>query len=199
MSDKMILNTSDEAAKLTTVTGWVSRDGLFYGNDERGARWSGCTHVACSNCGEPTNKSWTKCQPCRDKQDREKYASLPRVEWDGSTPLFSHERGEYAFSADDVQNWLDDDLTLEQLRLVVCEPVFARMVDDDYWECELPEDQSMRDVNGDIADAIDALNEEIDKARKGDNPLSWQPGKHAAVVTLPLFSTLPPAEGASHE
>lgn len=58
MSETMILPSSDEAAQQVTVTGWRSREGLFYGNDERIARWAGATHVECSECGKPTPKPW---------------------------------------------------------------------------------------------------------------------------------------------
>ena len=40
---KIVLLEDAEAATLKTVTGWVSRDGLFFGSDERTARWSGAT------------------------------------------------------------------------------------------------------------------------------------------------------------
>jgi hypothetical protein len=32
--EKIVMMDSDEAASIKTVTGWVARDGLFWGNDE---------------------------------------------------------------------------------------------------------------------------------------------------------------------
>ena len=55
------------AATLVTVAGWRSRDGRFYGDNEHAARWSGCTHVKCVSCGDPTNKICSVCQSCREK------------------------------------------------------------------------------------------------------------------------------------
>ena len=58
--NEMILNTSDEAAHFVTgLSGWVSRHGHFYGNDERLARYDGCTHTVCE-CGKPCEKGWDR-------------------------------------------------------------------------------------------------------------------------------------------
>ena len=45
MAEKqIIMEDSPEAASIQTVTGWVSRTGRFWGNDERMARFDGSTH-----------------------------------------------------------------------------------------------------------------------------------------------------------
>ena len=41
---QIILPESPEAASVQTVTGWVSRTGRYWGNDERMARYDGSTH-----------------------------------------------------------------------------------------------------------------------------------------------------------
>ena len=57
--EKTILFTSDEAAKYTDgISGWVSRDGFFWGKDERAARYHGCTHVLCEDCGNPARSGF---------------------------------------------------------------------------------------------------------------------------------------------
>lgn len=43
--ETIIFPDSPEAAKETTVTGWVSRNGLLYGKDECAARYAGATHT----------------------------------------------------------------------------------------------------------------------------------------------------------
>lgn len=45
---KIIPYDSPEAASFKTVTGWVSSDGIFCGNDEHVARYRGCTHIKCN-------------------------------------------------------------------------------------------------------------------------------------------------------
>ena len=41
---KIILPESPEAASIQTVTGWVSSNGRYWGNDEHMARYDGSTH-----------------------------------------------------------------------------------------------------------------------------------------------------------
>ena len=70
MEDKeQILYTSDEVAKhVTNIEGWVDRHGRFWGKDEHMARWSGCTHIICPSCGNPTSRNYTICSDCRNKK-----------------------------------------------------------------------------------------------------------------------------------
>ena len=66
---KVIMFDSDEAAQYkTNLSGWVSRDNHFFGEDEHMARYVGCTHRKCEDCGEPTEKGWLVCDNCREKR-----------------------------------------------------------------------------------------------------------------------------------
>ncbi|EKB5404420.1 hypothetical protein OOP60_004875 [Salmonella enterica] len=47
--EKIVMMDSDEAASIRTLTGWVDRQGRFWGNDEYQARWCGATHRKCKN------------------------------------------------------------------------------------------------------------------------------------------------------
>ncbi|CAB4172456.1 hypothetical protein UFOVP935_22 [uncultured Caudovirales phage] len=49
--EEVVMIDDPQAATLVTVTGWRSRDGRFYGDNEHAARWGGCTHVKCLACG----------------------------------------------------------------------------------------------------------------------------------------------------
>lgn len=176
MPEQIVMNSSDEAAELKTVTGWVSRLGHFYGNDERLARWDGCTHVACNVCGAAVEKSRTMCRACCTAKEIERYNALPKVEWDGETPLYSEVSDEYFFDRQALDDKLyDDGVTAESLRLVICTPNYPREIDYDHWYDDLPEEGDLPD---DIAGAVAALNEVIKKSA----PLSWSPGKQAAIV-----------------
>ena len=70
---------SPDAAQQVTVTGWQSRDGRFYGNDEHLARWAGCTHLICA-CGAEMEKGYNICKTCRRKADAEQYEAMPFME-----------------------------------------------------------------------------------------------------------------------
>ena len=84
-SDKVIILPSDDAAarKVSGLSGWIAPNGQWWGDDERMARWCGATHVPCSACQAPVEKSWTMCQACRDKKDEEKYLARERKPYDG--------------------------------------------------------------------------------------------------------------------
>lgn len=172
---EVVLNTDDAAAKLTTVTGWVSRDGFFYGKDERAARWSGCTHIVCE-CGKPMPKSYTKCDECREKAYRARYLALPVVEA-GDGPFCIYQDDRYFWSLQDVYDYCyDEDIKPSSLLLVLAEPHYARQVDEDYWSDDLPEDGELPD---DIAKALKKLNEVI-RAHKA--PICWYGSDKRVVI-----------------
>ena len=175
--EKIVLNTSEEAATFKTgMSGWVDRHGRFYGKDERMARWSGCTHVLCSFCKKPVRKGYTACDNCRLKKSIEKYNEMERKEWDGETPLYSHRTDKYFFDSDDIE----DDLhfyncSIESLRLIICEPIYLRPIDNSFFLDDMPEDSELSE---EIWDAINALNEAVKKQK----PIAWEPGKYAAIM-----------------
>jgi hypothetical protein len=172
---KIVLPEDDIAATLKTVTGWVSRDGLFFGSDERTARWSGATHVRCSECGVVTEKGWTLCAGCREKEAAARFAVLERRDWDGSQMVYSAALEKYFDSPEDALDDAEGDA--DSLRLVLCEPVHARTIEGDYFCDELPEDGDLPD---ELAEAIVAFNEAV----KGV-VLSWLPGKFALRSEVP--------------
>jgi len=180
--DKIILRTDPEAATFVeNLSGWVSRDGLFFGEKEDIARWQGCTHVACSDCEKPTPKGYTTCSACREKKAEARYEKLERAEWDENGALYSEVADRYFWSWEEVADYMEEEneRTLEpvSLRLVICEPVYLRPVDDDRWHDDLPEDGELPD---DVAKALAEFNEVLRSA----GPVSWQPGKKAAVVAM---------------
>lgn len=170
----------DRAARRMTVTGWVSRDGRFYGDDEHLARWNGCTQLACA-CGNLHDKGWTCCEACRKKARTARYQALPFAEWDGGTPLCLFEDDTYFFDADEVLDFCEEQgCTPADLQLVICEPQYARQIEpDEEYSDILPEDQYIADVAPEIAAAFEALNAEIEGYRK---PLSWIAGKQRTAL-----------------
>lgn len=57
MTDDIVFEADDVAANYqTNISGWVSRNGFFYGNNEQSARRDGATHVLCSECRQACAK-----------------------------------------------------------------------------------------------------------------------------------------------
>lgn len=174
---KIILDTSDEAASYTTgISGWVDRNGRFFGTNERAARWSGATHVECADCKTPVTKGRYLCEKCSNRKQTERYQALECVEWDGETPLYSWVDCEYFFDAMELGDYLhDNECESDDLQLVLCEPVFLSPIDTDEWCGKLPEEGELPE---EVADAINVLNEVIRK----QGPVSWRPSNIAAEV-----------------
>jgi len=175
--EKIVLNTSDEAATFKTgISGWVDRHGRFYGKDERMARWSGCTHVLCSGCGKPVSKGWTACADCRLKKSIERYHKMERKEWDGETPLYSHMADKYFFDADELTDHLEEfECTEKDMQLIICKPMYLSQIDEDHFNDDLPEDG---ELPGEVFDALYKLNFAI----RRQDPVGWMPDKYAAVM-----------------
>lgn len=169
MTDQMIMYDSPEAAEYrTNLSGWVSRDGLYFGSDEYIARYSGCTHRPCCECGAATPKSYLLCNACRAKKDQARYEAMPEEEWDGKSMLYSEVSGEFYFDLCEAEDSLEHWQTLRAIRLVICRPVYASL-DVDYFADDLPPEG---EPPPELVDAIDAFNRSV-----AGVVLSWEPGQ----------------------
>jgi len=180
---EMVLNTSAEAASWRTgLEGWVSRRGHYFGVGsaaERVARYDGCTHVACADCGTATTKGYTHCGGCRAKRVVERHAAMPREAWDGERPINIYGTDSYFFSEDDLRDYCEEEgCGPESLRLVFCIPNPARELSLDHWCDDYPDDQEPPTW---LSDAVEELNRVI-RAHHAD-PLSWSPGHIAVVIS----------------
>lgn len=188
-----IFPESTESAKFAeNISGWVDRNGLFFGKDERAARYSGATHIRCTGCGSAIPKN-SYCNDCAEKRDNEQYMNAPRQEWDGKTPIYSETLDEWYFDKNDLDSGaysfaeengylidgdFDQAAVYDKMRLYLCNPLKLSHVEPDHWHDDLAEDQ---DLPGEILDALDALNEAIDKVN-AELPCSWEPSKVVAVI-----------------
>jgi hypothetical protein len=63
------------------------------------------------------------CDACEAKRESDRWDALPRVEWDGVTPVCTWLDDRYFFDVDDLRSYLGElDLTPETVRLVLCAP-----------------------------------------------------------------------------
>lgn len=179
---KPIFPESEEAAKFVTgVSGWVDRHGRFWGNDERMARFCGATHKHCE-CGAVIEQR-SYCEVCAKKKNSDQYKMLEKKVWDETTPIYSQTNDQYFFSKDDFFDFChdqqigSDELTdlSDELELFICEPNYLSEIESDHWVDDLPEDG---DLPAEVEAALEVLNAVIRKA----GPVSWSPGKFAAIV-----------------
>lgn len=173
--NNVVMYDSDEAAKLITVTGWFSRDGRFYGDNEGLARWAGCTHKVCE-CGKEMSKTYTRCADCRHLSVIERYNALAEVAYNGQY-VYSEFDHNYYYDEDTIRDAAHyAEIPASEMLLVVCEPQDLDQFDpDSFWVDVLPEDQSADDaVDPNVLSAAKALNDAI---RNSKRVVSWYPGK----------------------
>ena len=172
---KIILNTDPESATFVdNISGWVSHNGLFYGNNkdsERIARYEGCTHVVCECCGEPAKKPYTTCESCRKKLQIERFKKLPAGTWDGVAMLYSETTDKYFDHPDDVKEYAKEhNMSMSEMCVLICKPIEYRMIDEDYWADCLTDDGELPEI---ILKAMDKFN----KLLSNIDPVAWEPGK----------------------
>lgn len=180
---EVILPTDDRAARRVKVEGWVSRHGIFFGDDERRARYDGSTHSICEDCGATCDKGRTACPPCIAVRERDRWSARERIPYSGD-PIWIGD--DYLHDADAVADWLDeyvanggDPWAVMPMEVV---PVYAAELDVDPWIDDLPtEDHEPPDW---LIEAVEAANAII-RAHRG-TPLSWTEGDRAVdPATLP--------------
>lgn len=166
----VIFPDDESAAKKQTVTGWVSRNGRFYGNDERTARYDGSTHSKCE-CGNKVRKGWIKCDSCSHKASIERYEAYAFEEWDGKQPVYSDSCDKYFYDSDEIEEYCEEnDVEPEDLRLVICKSNYLSEINSSIWEDRLPED-------GDIPKELQVKLDELNEFIKTLPPVSYYPSK----------------------
>jgi len=176
MEKQMVIFNSDEAAQYrTNLEGWVSRHGRYWGNDERAARYDGCTHRPCEDCGEPTEKGWLVCNVCREKRDKVRYEALSEKIWNEEGLIYSDAVQKYFSSWDEVKEYCDEEeIEVGALRLLICDEQYLPLLADDYGCDELADDGELPDA------AIEAI-EKFNEAIRNVGAVSWYPGKFRAI------------------
>ena len=188
---KIVMFDSPESASVKTVTGWVSADGRFFGQDENLARFCGATHRRCkNNADHPVHEVGGYCDQCHSEKRAKVFAAMPTKDWDGE-PLVDFDGDHYFFDVGSLRDYLlDSDVSLEDMRLCICEPNMPREIDpSDVFSDDLPEDGEIRDDQ--MLAAFDLLTEMIRKAE----PLSWSQGKFAVLLPQAFIDEIEAARG----
>jgi hypothetical protein len=147
---------------------------------ESSARYAGSTAGRCKVCGAGfQGKVYTVCPTCRQKQDIDTYYQREDKEVGDGEYMYSDAYDKYFYSWDDVQEFLDEDddedLTLEDLRLLCVQPTRKRYIDlSEIYADEIPEDMSAEDV---FSPEIIAKVEDINRLLDSQPPISWEPSK----------------------
>lgn len=176
--EKIILIDSPEAATYRTdVGGWVSRNGRFYGDGraaEYSARWAGCTHVTCTDCGAVIERDFFRCDKCQGTRAEKRYLARQTRRWDGVTPLYSEVVDRFFSDQDELNDYCEEyECTPASLRLLLCKGEWLSSIDPDYWADELPEDRE-------LPPAVEAALRELNQAINEVGPMSWGPTEYAA-------------------
>lgn len=178
---KIIMADSPEAASIQTVTGWVSSDGKFWGQDERLARYAGSTHRKCeNNPSHPPVGNQDYCRECHKEKMEKRWQDMPKEAFTPeSFPLHLYDSDRYFFDGDDLIDWLQEHgIKPESVRLTKCKPAYPDQIDPNEHFCDiLPEDG---EVPGDVYEAFEKLNEVLKKSE----PFCWFPDETQGV-TLP--------------
>jgi len=173
MTEQVMRDSAEAAQYRTDIKGWVSRRGIFYGDNpgsEHAARYDGCTHTACRTCGGPVEKMWTKCQGCRDVSDGARWEAMPAAPWDGQATVYSQTLERYYSEPGDAYDDLDDGQTMGDLQLVICRPNYVPQLEGDYCSNEVSDDDE--GLPAEVEAAMAAFNQAV-----AGIVLSWSPGK----------------------
>lgn len=150
-----------------TITYWITSDGKLI-SDEHMARYEACTHRPCSNedCDNYARKAYTICKECRQEKRDRKYREMDEEPWpEDNRPVMIYGGDTYFHDPGEFRDWcLDRQIHPEDVRLVHTESVgFPRVHPYWFFEDYIPRGQSVNDLDQEIWDAIDQLNEIIEK------------------------------------
>lgn len=176
--DEVVLYDSDDAAKFVTgISGWVSRTGKFFGEDESLARWSGATHHKCESCDNIISiRGRAKCYGCTESDKAERYSKLEKVKWDGKTPIYCEVNDKYFFDESDLADFIENStLQYKELRPYLCKPVKYSQLDEDFFQDDLCEE---RELDESLVKAI----EEFNKAAELAPTSCWEQSSMAVYI-----------------
>lgn len=179
MTNKVIMYDSPEAAQLVTVTGWATKDGRFFGDNEHLARRCGSTHRHCDdNEDHAAYRSNSYCEPCAAVMRLEVFNAMPVVEWDGETPLNLFDTDLYFYDLEQILEYCAEyGLDPAGFQLVLCEPNRMHTIcADDQW-CDVFAEDVL--LPSEVEDALNTLNAAIKEHGKA---VSWSPSDKRVLL-----------------
>lgn len=165
---KIHIDDEESCKYVKNIEGWVSSNGRFYGFNKELAKYDGCTHISCKICGIHISKNGrTICKDCLDKKRFEEFKNLQKEKWDGECLIYSDVNDKFYDSVQEAQEDLEDNETLEDLHLLLCEPKSPSISEDLFEEFILDETPST------LLSAIETFNNSVMSVRV------WYPTKKA--------------------
>ena len=180
MKDNAIIRYEDNAEFVENISGWVCKTcGCFYGNlkrAEHNAAWCCANDLPCDCGGRNTERIYTCCAECRKKHEIEQWNKKEYTEWDGESLIYSEALDQYYSGVEEIdEDSFHAKLSLEDMRLVICEPDKKPIFDirnliedyyDDNGECATS-DENLDEIETTVNDWIDNYLKNI-----------WLPGKY---------------------
>lgn len=124
-----VILPEDERAAVR-VEAWADAWGVLW-KSEADARQYGTQWKWCSRCGDVCVQSaYRLCAACRSIDDREKWESLPRVAWDGVTPIVEYGGDVYVYDEDDLDDYIERTGDRSPM-FVLCERHWWQLIDAD--------------------------------------------------------------------
>lgn len=122
------------SSSIKTITGWVSRKGHFFGDDEQSpTRYDGSTHLKCPTCGKIINKH-EYCYECHTKAEIEKYQKMKRKKWNEIDGIYSYTRTKWFWSYEELDDYImDNNTTVDDLLLILKTPACLRQRNRPVW------------------------------------------------------------------
>ena len=160
--ENIILDTDPRAAEAQIGTVWKSATGGIF-VDERAARYDGCTHVSCQDCGKPVVKTWISCDACRERKAIERYLKRPEEDWTGECLVVGDR---FYFDEDSVvEALLDEEIPMdyELARPEVGERECVPQVDPEDLFSDYTDEDGESYVPDEILPLIEQLNAAIEK------------------------------------
>lgn len=190
---KIIMMDDAAAASIQTLTGWVDRQGRFWGNDEYQARWCGATHRKCKNKPDehPIHKTHGYCEECHHESRQADFAKMERGVWAGE-PLVIFDSEQYFFDVESLAEYCwENSVFPRELQLLICEPNYPPEFDfRQHCEEIIPDGGDYYSLSQEVRDATDALN----KAIKESEAVSWSGSDRVAIVSDDILTDEQKAE-----
>jgi len=180
MTDQFIMGETDGATLRTDLTGWVSRHGAYFGNNEDAARYHGATHRRCEvpGCDGVTDKFWLKCEKHRHESAMARFMkrkAITSAEIPDGNMLYLEDNGTWYA---DLEDLLAD--VPEPERVVLGSPVKGRCIEPD----AILEMEDDRELPEHIAEAVNALNALIDQTNASNGWGAWEVKHNSPRVVL---------------